>query len=534
MAATYERSGVRCHFVFVWLVALVLLPVPAWAQATTEEDDALGTDADEAVGEAEPPGFGPGQLPSEPEQDAEQKSGPDLPPTPPAVVPVPVAPPSPFTLTVKGMISGTTFMQDLPTRSGYGGGAIFAPVDLASDKWFLGGDIRQTQLLFKVSGPPVLGDATPTGYVEFDLLGGNQIGTVPGAVSAVTVRDAMGMTVGTGTAASVTSSAQGDESVLPRVRLAYVELNWGLGSDVLRVGQYHNLLLPMVPASASHIGTPLGYGAGAIGWRSPGVTYSHKFSLSDTVNLYASVQLNRNSWTDNVPSCAPTQVPGPMTNCVPGGVSLGEASLLPQVEGRLLLAGPMAPALFPTHGSAPFAWMVYLVGHWDQKDLSGVGADAVAPLDDTLATVAGEAGFKVSLGPAFLSGNAWYGKNTGGLFGHVIQSQAPGQPDVTGFGAWGQIGVGLFSKLSLWAYAGIDKPNEDEARAAGFLLLQNSQLAGMLSYVDGPVVIALEYLRITTQLGLPGAAATPTTPATAPSSLTFTANQIALTGNYFF
>jgi hypothetical protein len=154
---------------------------------------------------------------------------------------------------------------------------------------------------------------------------------------------------------------------------------------------------------------------------------------------------------------------------------------------------------------------------------------------DTLQTFVGEAGFKVTLGSFLVAANAWYGKNAGGLYGHIFQMQAPGQPDVSGFGAWGQLGFSFADDLSLWAFGGIDKPNEQEARAAAFFFLQNVQWAGMLSYAHGPVVIALEYLRITTVTSSPLATA-PRMPAAASqaSSLTSSANQLALSLNYFF
>jgi hypothetical protein len=512
----------------IGLIAVLLAsPAGVFAQEAGEGEDDLGEDADE-------PASGPGTLPAEPpEEEAPRQAGPELPPKPVALPPVPALPPSPFTLTVKGVISGSMFLQDLPARSGNGGGFIFGGINLTTDKWFLGGDVRQSQLLFSVRGPQVLGGALPNGVIEFDLLGGNQIATVPGALVVVPVRDAMMMPIGSAVVSSFTSSPQGDESVLPRVRLAYAELNWGMGEDVLRIGQFHNLLLPMIAASGSHIGTPLGYGAGQLGWRAPGITYLHKFMLSETTSLTAGLQVNRNSWIDNVPVCAPMQIPGPTpNNCVPSGVSLGEASTLPQVEARVVVSGPPAPSPFPMY--APNAWQVHLVGHWDQKDLSGVGAGPAAGMTDTLTTFVAEAGFKVTFGPVLLAGNGWYGQNAGGLFGHIVQMQAPGLPDVTGFGAWGQLGFSFTKNLSLWGFGGIDKPNETEARNASFVFLQNMQIAAMLSYVDGPLVLALEYLRATTDTAIPGVMATATMPGTGPGTLSTSANQIAATLAYFF
>lgn len=512
--------------VMIGVIAILgALPAGVFAQA----EDELGDEGDE-------PAAGPGQLPADPADKEEPKDGPEVPAKTVALpTPAPAAAPSPFTLTVKGLISGTMFAQDLPSRSGNGGGLIFGAISLpgTTDTWFLGGDVRQSQLMFSVKGPAILGGAIPNGVVEFDLLGGNQISSVPGSLAVVTIRDpATMMTIGTGTAPAYTSSAQGDESILPRVRLAYVELNWGMGTDVLRVGQYHNLLLPMIAASASHLGVPLGYGAGQLGWRAPGITYLHKFVLSETTNLSFGLQLNRNSWIDNAPACVGTQVPGPTANCLPSGISLGEASMLPQVEARLVLSGPPAPSPFPMY--APNAWQAHLVGHWDQKDLSGFGASAVAPMPDTMTTFVVEAGFKVLLGPVLVAANGWYGQNAGSVFGHIIQSQAPGLPDVTGFGAWGQAGLSFTKNLSLWFFAGIDKPDEAQARAAGFFFLQNAQLAGMLSYVDGPIVIAIEYMRTTTRNATAAVAPTATAPGMAAGWMDASANQLALSLAYLF
>lgn len=491
--------------------ALVSLSAPVWAQAAEDEDELGGEEGESAAAPAEPA-----------EEPAPEAAKAPPPPSPVLAAP-PAAPVSPFSLTVKGVITGTMFMQDLPTLSGNGGGAIFGAVSLPVDHWFLGGDIRQTQINFGIRGPEVLGGATPLGVLEFDMLGGNQINTVPApaASSRQVVTDAMGMPIGS-TAATFTASNQGDESVLPRVRLAYVELNWGAGANILRVGQFHNLLLPMIAASGSHIGVPLGYGAGQLGWRAPGITYLHRFMLSETTALTAGLQVNRNSWLDAAPQCGPTG--NVMVNCVPQGVSLGEASMLPQVEARVVLSGPPAPSPFPMY--APNAWQVHLVGHWDVKDMSGIGFDAVPPMADSLTTMVVEGGFKLTLGPVLVAANAWYGKNAGGLFGHMVQMQAPGLGDVSGFGAWGQVGVSFTKNIALWGFFGTDIPDEAEAIAARFFFLKNTQLSGMLSYVDGPVALTLEYLRTNTDTAAIAAAMIPAN--------TVAANQIAITAAYFF
>jgi hypothetical protein len=485
-----------------------------------------------------PPPAEPAPLAPPPAAPAEPPPPPAA-PAPPAVVapplavppaalgaPPPVAPPkpSPFTFALKGFVSGSIYLQDTAFLSGQGNGAIFGPADLSTDKLLLGGDVRQTQLKFTVAGPEVLGGATPNAVIEIDMLGGHQVSSVPAPTGAVVVRDSMGNTVGTGAATNgVTSSAQGDESVLPRLRLAYAELNWGGGTHMLRVGQQHNLLILMIPASASHIGVPLGYAAGQLGWRTPAVTYLHKMSVGNDTKLDLHLQINRNSWIDNFPVCGPGMAPPAAgANCLPAGISMGEASGLPQVEGRLILSGGKAPSPWPYY--PPNVWMVYLVGHWDQKDLSGVGARAAGSARDTMQTVVGALGAKATLGPFVLAANGWYGKNAGGVYGHVIQMQVPSAPDVSGFGAWGQLGFSASKELSFWAFGGIDKPNEADAKAASLTRLQNVQVAGQVAYKDGPYVLSLELLHVWTKNYV---AATDTT-------TTLEGNQPTLTALYFF
>lgn len=499
------------------------------------------------------------QEPEEGEDDpveetaAEKAAGPSAAPPPSATTPPPppappAPPPSPFTLSVKGFVSGTIAMQDMA------GGAngnynlfLFGPAaEPTTDKWMYGGDVRQSQLKFFITGPTLIG-AVPTAGFDFDLLGGHQINSVPGQVAPVTMfNPTTMMNTPTGQYVPTGTSAQGDENILPRVRLAYLELNWNGGEDILRIGQFHNLIVPMIPASLSHIGAPLGYGAGQLGWRAPGITYQHTFKLSDTTSLAASIQLNRNNWADNVPSCAAGQgtvTPGAMggaptfNNCVPNGVSLAESSALPQIQARVMLSGPPKPSPFPLY--APNAWQLHLVGVWDQKDASGLGAEIPAGLNlkDTLTTTIVSAGFKVSLGPLLVAGHGWYGKNAGSLFGHIFATQHPALGDINGFGGWGQVGFSLTPQLAIWAFGGIDKPNEaDIRRTMRNYYIQNVQLAGMISFVAGPLAFSLEYLRLMSDFAF---AAVPASPATMnmpvpERTVSVAANQIAASAAFFF
>ena len=454
------------------------------------------------------------------------------------------------------MVSGSMFLQDVPGASQGGALTFVNPVTLGADKWFLGGDVRQSRLTFTIRGPEVLSGGTPTGVIEMDLGGYNyQIlalnsGLQAAAATIAQVPNAMGGTTPTPTVAplpfnAVTNESRFDESLVPRMRLAYVELNWGMSQNVLRVGQFHNLLLGMIPGSASHIGTPLGYGAGQLGWRSPGVTYIHRFKLSAESNLDIGVQVNRNSWRDELPNCGisatgvATAAQAPSANCLPYGISVGEASLLPQVEARIMAFGGMAAAPLPFY--LPTKWSVFLVGHWDQKDMTGVG-NATLPataapgtvIRDAMTTYAVAGGAKVQLGPFLAAFNGWYGQNAGNVFGHIFQMQDLNRGDISGFGVWAQVGLGLTKNLSAWGFFGMDQPDAAQTKLAlpGGGHLGHLQIAGQLVYTEGPIQIGAEFIYVATKnyLVIPGAmGAAPTT-----SENVYSAMQPVLTLNYNF
>ena len=433
------------------------------------------------------------------EDDADDGEG--LPPVTQAP-PIPKAPPvpatpllgaSPFTFSFKGTVAMTLFAQDVPVLSGNGLTALTAPASVLGDGWLFGGDVRQTRFAFNVTGPQLLSAAT-LASIEVEWIGGNQIMTVGVPPTQLPVVGADGTPIGAALAPFQTVP-QGDESLLPRLRVAYIEFNWNGGENVLRAGQYHNLLLAMISTSAAQPALS-GYGAGQLGWRAPGITYSHRFTLSDSVKLDAALQINRNSWIDNSSWCVAGTPPA--TDCLPYGTSLGEAGT-PQVEARLMLLGPLAETPSPHY--APTLWQLYVVGHWDQKDLSGVGLNTSMPaLRDTMTTFLVEGGGKVKLGPILVAANGWVGQNAGQVFGHIFQMQTPDKGDVRGFGVWGQIGLSLSKNFSLWGFAGIDQPNRDDAIAAGFGRLRNVKMTGMFAYVDGPLMVALEWLYIATTI----------------------------------
>ena len=266
--------------ILVPVLVTLLVGVAAWLPASSSvfaqakpETDELGSELDDVPEREDEDVAAEASEPETPAATAAEEAVEKAPPPiPPPQAPAAV---SPFQFTLKGTVAGTLFMQDVPYLTGQGGAALLGPNRLPVDGWFMGGDIRQTRLSFNIRGPEVIG-AIPTASVEFEMYGGNQVTTVPALTANLPVRDAMGVPNGTSvTVPVVSSSAQGDESVLPRLRTAYIELNWDNGTNLIRVGQYHDLLLAMVSASGAHPAT-LGYGGGQLGWRAPGTMYSHK------------------------------------------------------------------------------------------------------------------------------------------------------------------------------------------------------------------------------------------------------------------
>jgi hypothetical protein len=218
--------------------------------------------------------------------------------------------------------------------------------------------------------------------------------------------------------------------------------------------------------------------------------------------------------------------------CLPFGVSQGEASMLPQFEGRVLLSGGKAESPWPLY--APNVWQVYLVGHWDQKDLSGVGFVAPMGIRDAMDTLAAELGFKLKLGPVLLAGNGWIGKNTGNIYGNLLQMQPVSMGDVGGMGGWGQLGFSFSKLFSIWAFGGFDRPNRADATLAKLTRVQNLQVSGMLAYTEGPLIIALEYLYLSTDNQTYAPVMPPAPEPSIAVVRTDTGSQIAVTMSYSF
>ena len=347
-------------------------------------------------------------------------------------------------LTIKGFISATYFAQNQNFAFGNGQNAEFPlPPEFSTDKWFFDGDVRNTRLTLAFTGPEVK-KLKFGATLEADFFGGFN---------------------GAG--------AFSDEQPNPRLRLAFIDVI--RGKTTFRLGQQWSPLFGNVPKSLTHVAFPLGYGsAGDVGWRFPGLYIYHNLGAADaSVKKKVSFAVMRGSWS------------GPGNNLDSG--SAGNASFGPQIELRFDFNGK-------TGGSG--AWGFYVVGHWDEKDLSG--ANATAP-NDSLNGTAVEIGASYSQGAFSIQGNAYTGTAIGQQFGHITQFG-----DISGWGAWIQPGVKFNSELSGYLFFGLDDPDDADVFAAGQSRLKNQMIAASVQWASGPYAFGVEWLHATLTSGAAG------------------------------
>jgi hypothetical protein len=374
--------------------------------------------------------------------------------------------PPAFVFELHGFVSTTGFFQDALFNA-YGQNALFVAGRYDADKPVFGFDLRQTRLNFSVRGPQIMGGATPKAVVEFDMFGSNEF-------------------------AAPATGAFGDVSILPRIRVAYVELAWA--NTTIQIGQQNMLTIGTIPQSLRGIAFPMTYAAGTVGWRSPGVWGWHTFGDDTKLELAWSVQ--RSQWGNGSGLTPPA-----------GGVNAGYASGLPAFEARARVFSK--------------AFDVWLSGHWQTVDRNGAGVIAVPNAYTDYVTVLGTVGTKLNLGPVALSGSAWYGKNAGPLLGNIVQfAPLTYAGDIFGYGAWGQAGVNVTKALSAWFTYGIDHPLYSNIFASGLTRMRNQNLVGMVRWQEGGFMMGLEWLY------------SRTTDSRFADPLT--GNQISLSGNYYF
>lgn len=351
------------------------------------------------------------------------------------------------TLTIKGFISATAFAQDQQFTFGNGQNAEWpTPPEATRDRWFGGGDIRNTRLTFVFDGPKVGADWKVGGTLEIDFFGGFN---------------------GTG-------SFSGQQPV-PRLRLGFVDIT--NGRTTIRIGQQWAPLFGNVAVSLSHIAFPLGYGsAGDIGWRFPGIFVYQTLTPKDApVNADLQLAVMQGSWTTS-PAVGST-----IDNTTPGNATS------PQFELRANVGGKAGKG----------TWSAYVVGHVDHKDLSGANSSNPA---DKLTGTAYETGARFQFGPAMLQGNFYSGHSIGQNFAAISQFQngittGPRRDRIASRGGWAQLGIDMTPNWSIFGFLGEDNPKDNDIKALGAAARnENIMYAGMLRWRTGPYALGVEYM----------------------------------------
>jgi hypothetical protein len=357
------------------------------------------------------------------------------------------------TLTISGFISATMFTNSgLFASFGQGQNAAFAASAAnqpATDKTITDGDFRNTRLNFTFTGAPVLGKWAPRATVEFDFFAPPDL-----------------------------APPFQDEQPRIRGRLVYADLT--NGRTTVRIGQFWSPSFAEVPVSLTHIAFPTGYGAsGEIGWRFPGVFLYQDLSAAGAP---LGVQLQLAAMKGSGPATAGSDVTNNIGN--------GEASGLPQLEARLNFA----------KRSQNLGWSFYVVGHVDWKDTTGTGRDTTntGAKDSNLSAWGIEGGGSINPGKFTLHGNVYYGKALGQLFAHITQT-GPAGGDIRGWGAWAQAGYDFTPHWSLWAYYGLDQPDQQRLTQdhPGAVLARQQSHEGdaLLRFRAGRYALGLEYYR---------------------------------------
>ena len=369
-----------------------------------------------------------------------------------------------FTFAMHGFVSMSACYQDGTYFPSQCQQALRAGAEPADDANSLTFDVRQSRFNFSVAGPTVLQGATPKGVLEIDFFGGQSAGGF------------------------------GSVSLFPRLRLAYVETDWG--KHKLAFGQMNDLVFGLAPTSISHIGFPLGYETGNIGWRRPGIWGYHKFG-GGGLDIGFDWEIGRSQWNDSAAAVG---------DAVPGN-TFGTGSGLPAVEARITVA---KPKLFSA----------FVAGHWASVDMDGVGVDVADDINVT--AVAG--GAKLTISALTVQAAGFWGENVGPLIANGLQFIDAGEDDVATTGVWAQAGFNITPKLSVWALYGIQAPDEDSAKAAGMTRLGNQTINGIVMYRDGGMGLSAEWAGFTSTLYDPGTG----------TETDATANQYMLTATYFF
>jgi hypothetical protein len=381
--------------------------------------------------------------------------------------------PNPWKFEFHGFVTASMYYQDQVYSNGQGQGLLYAAPSPANSApcivtpastctqvpgtpatnvvasatksaGLISGDIRNSRFAFSMAGPKVFTDAQPRAYLEFDFFG--QAG----------------------------AGAFGTEQPLPRLRVGYAELK--MGGTNIQVGQQNQLVVVQIPGSLSHIANPVTYGAGTIGWRTPGIRITQMIPIDD-VKLELAVEAVKNKWSNEALGA------GVGTTQTTALIGYGESSMMPMFQARAKVDGKVGD----------FAYMAYLVGVYGKIDMNGFGDGYALPAWTTSKSIdqnVVEVGGKLTFSPVSLSGQFYTGKNTANMLGGQLVFG-----DVKDTGYWVQLAGNITKELSVNVAYGNDKPDAADLRRVGgnSARLDNTLMGGMIKYQDGGYALGVEY-----------------------------------------
>ena len=374
------------------------------------------------------------------QQQAQIQAQASAPPPPPAPAPAPPTFTSAPGISVAfhGFIDATAFSQTKSFTFGNGQNAEY-PIP-GSSGTLSGVDVRNTRFLFDLTGAQVAGDWTGGAHLEMDFFGGDN---------------------GTG--------GYSVEQPLPRLRQGYMVLSNPTTGSTIKIGQQWDLMFPLedLPDSLSHIAFPLGYGAGVIGWRFPGIVWLQDLNHGSTGPLWQfDLGAFEGTWD------------GPGSNI--NYLSAGNAGFRPQVEAKVEVA---------QKGD----WLLFAAAHYSEIDLAGVGGTEPTPIKRTFSSDAYELGGAWTPGSWVLKAVLYAGQGIGEIFGDLSQFG-----DIKDTGGYAQLGYKFTPNWSANFIYATSMPNERDVvnwlgnGSTG--LLKSRQPAANVQYTIGPFASSLEYI----------------------------------------
>ena len=338
-----------------------------------------------------------------------------------------------------GFIDATAFSQTKSFTFGNGQNAEY-PVP-GSHGSLSGVDVRNTRFMFDLTGAQVAGDWTGGAHLEMDFFGGNN---------------------GTG--------AYSQEQPLPRLRQAYMVLTNPTTGSTIKIGQQWDLMFPLddLPDSLSHIAFPLGYGAGIIGWRFPGIVWQQDLNHGTDGPLWQfDLGAFEGAWNGNATTNDNYLTPG-------------NVGFRPQVEAKISLAQKND-------------WMVFAAAHYSEINLAGVGDTEPTPIKRSFSSDAYELGGDWTPGNWIFKAVVYTGQGIGQIFGDLSQFG-----DIKDTGGYGQVGYKFTSNWSANLIYDTSKPNENDVVTwlgnGSTGLLRSRQSAANVQYSIGPFAYSLEYI----------------------------------------